>query len=140
MRIRLYILFGILFVLCLAMDVLTFGALARESGVGPAVAASARAEAPLAHTYIVLGAPIVGALPALHTIGASCAAAAFDDAYSAIAATPSAAIALLFSESRGAVRALFMLFYWGAPLLLLLTIVAWLLRTRPAHLIKTARR
>ncbi|MEO6968738.1 MAG: hypothetical protein ABI132_09865 [Rhodanobacteraceae bacterium] len=137
MRVRAYILFGILSLLCLALDSLTFGALSREPMIGPAIAASARAEAPLAHTYIVLGTPLAGALPALQAIGQSCADTAFGYAYPAIAATPDAAITLLFSESRGATHALFMLFYWGAPVLLVLTIVAWLLRTRPTHLIKT---
>ncbi|MEO7149288.1 MAG: hypothetical protein ABIY40_05060 [Rhodanobacteraceae bacterium] len=140
MRVRAYILLGILFLLCLALDALTFGALAREPVIGPAVAASARAEAPLAHTYIVLGMPLVDALAALQSIGRNCAETAFGGAYPAIAETPAAAIDLLFSASRGAPRALFMLFYWGAPSLLVLTIVAWLFRTRPTHLIKTARR
>ncbi len=140
MRIRLYSLFGILFLLCLAIDALSFGALAREPVIGPAVVASARAEAPLAHTYIVLGAPLTGALPALQSAGSACADAAFGNAYAAITATPAAAIDLLLSESRGATHALFTLFYWGAPVLLVLTIVAWLFRTRPTHLIKTARR
>lgn len=137
MRVRAYILFGILFLLCLALDALTFGALAREPVIGPAVAASARAEAPLAHTYIALGAPLTGAMPALQSAGSACADTAFGSAYPAITATPAAAIDLLFAESRGAKNALFMLFYWGAPVLLVLTIMAWLFRTRPTHLIKT---
>lgn len=140
MRIRMYALFGILFLICLIIDALAFGALANEAGVGAAIAASAQAQAPIAHTYIFLGSSVVSALPWLQTVGQSIADAALGDAYTAIAATPEAAIDLLFSESRGPLRALFLLCYWGAPLLLVLAIAAWLLRTRPTHLIKSARR
>jgi hypothetical protein len=140
MRFRFYALLGILFLFCLIVDLLTFGGLARESGVGTAIAQSARAEAPLMHTYVVLGRPIAAAMPALNTAGQSIADAAFGDAYSQIAATPDAAVDLLFSASLGPLRALLVLCYWGAPVLLVLAILAWIFRTRRTHLIKSARR
>ena len=139
MRFRFYALFGILFLLCAFVDVLTFGGLAREAAIGAAVSESARAEAPLAHTYIVLGAPLVSST-ILRDAGQSVADSAFGDSYPAIQTTPGAAIDLLFSASFGPLRALLMLCYWGAPLFLLLAIAAWLFRTRHTHLIKSARR
>jgi hypothetical protein len=140
MRFRFYALFGILFVLCLVIDLLTFGGLVREAGIGPAIAQSARAEAPLVHTYVVLGTPIAKAIPGASTAGQSIADAAFGDAYPQILATPEAAVALLFSDSIGPMRALLMLCYWGTPVLLALTILAWVFRTRHTHLIRSARR
>jgi|GEM_PF-1594488 hypothetical protein len=140
MRFRFYALFGLLFLFCLIVDLLTFGGLAREPGTGTAIAQSARAEAPLMHTYIVLGQPIAAAIPVLNTAGQSVADAAFGDAYSKIQATPDAAVDLLFSASIGPLRALLMLCYWGASVLLVLTILAWIFRTRRTHLIKSARR
>lgn len=140
MRIRWYTLFGIFFLLCLLIDALSFAALARESRTGQAIAASANAEAPIARTYIGLGTPLVASSPILQTVGAAMADAAFGDSYPAISARPEAAMDLLFSESRGPLRALFMLSYWGAPLLLACTLLAWLLRTRQTHLIKSVRR
>ena len=139
MRVRAYLVFGGLFLFCLIIDVACFGALVNEPGVGPAVAASARAQSPLAHTYIVIGRPLARALPPLQACGQALADTAWGDAYPAIMATPEAASDLVFSESRGPVRALCMLFYWLAPALLVLTIAAWLLRTRHTHLIKTGR-
>ncbi|MER3546124.1 MAG: hypothetical protein C4338_00450 [Rhodanobacteraceae bacterium] len=139
MRFRYYALFGGLFAFCLVLDVLTFGGLAREANVGAAVAQTAKTEAPLAHTYIVLGTPLAG-VPALRAAGQSVADAAFGDAYAAIQSTPDAAIDLLFSASRGPLRTLLMLSYWGALLFAVLTIAAWLFRTRHTHLIKSARR
>jgi hypothetical protein len=140
MRIRWYALFGIFFLLFLLIDALTFAGLAHLPGVGNAVAASADAEAPIAHTYIELGDPLVAASPVLQNVGAAMADAAFGDSYAAIQARPAAASDLLFSESRGPLSALFMLSYWGAPLLLAFTLVAWLFRTRQTHLIKSVRR
>ncbi|SRR5579885_907970 len=140
MRFRFYALFGMLFLFCLIVDVLTFGGLAHEGAVGAAFAQSARAESPLAHTYVVLGSPLAGAIPAVNAAGQSIANAAFGDAYEPMQDTPEAASDLLFSASIGPLRALLMLCYWGAPVLLLLTIVAWVFRTRPTHLIKSARR
>jgi hypothetical protein len=140
MRIRWYAVFGIFFLLFLLIDALSFAALARQSQIGEAVAASAQAEAPIARTYIELGTPLVGASPILQTVGEAMADAAFGDSYAAINARPAAAIDLLFSESRGPLSALFMLGYWGAPLLLACTLLAWLFRTRRTHLIKSVRR
>ncbi|MBS0432665.1 MAG: hypothetical protein JSS21_09720 [Proteobacteria bacterium] len=140
MRFRFYALFGFLFLFCLSLDVLMFGGVSQEAGVGAAIADSARAQAPLAHTYIVLGRPIAARVAAARTAGQSIAAAAFGDSYDSIAATPDAAIDLLFSESRGPMRALLMLAYWGAPVFFVLAILAWLFRTRRTHLIKSARR
>jgi hypothetical protein len=140
MRIRWYVLFGIFFLLFLLIDALSFGALAQEKGVGPAVASAAAAEAPIAHTYILLGTMPISYVPALRAVGGAMADAAFGDSYAAIEARPEAAIDLLFSESRGPAATLFVLSYRGAPLLLLLTLLAWLFRTRQTHLIPSVRR
>jgi hypothetical protein len=140
MRMRWYALFGTFFLLFLLIDALSFAALARQAGIGADIAAGAEAEAPVAHTYIALGTPLVASSPVLQDVGAAMADAAFGDSYDAIQGRPAAAIDLLFSESHGPVAALFMLSYWGAPLLLLLTLAAWLFRTRETHLIKTVRR
>lgn len=140
MRIRWYALFGIFFLLSLLIDALSFGALAQEKGVGTAVASAAAVEAPLAHTYILLGTLPISYVPALRTVGGAMADAAFGDSYAAIEARPEAAMDLLFSESRGPASTLFMLSYRGAPLLFVLMLVAWVFRTRQTHLIKSVRR
>lgn len=140
MRTQRYVLFGIFFLFFLLIDALTFGALTGQPAVGPAIAATAEVEAPIAQTYIALGTPLVSRSPVLQAIGESMAGAAFGDSYAAIAARPGAAMDLLFSESRGPLSALFMLSYWGAPLLLVLTLTAWIFRSRRTHLIKSARR
>ena len=139
-RLRWYALFGILFLICLAVDATAFGALAGETRIGAMIADSARVESPLAHTYIVIGRPLVALSPIWEKTGRDMADAAFGTSYPAILATPDAAITLLFAQSYGVAHAWLLLTYWGAPLFLLLTIIAWLLRTRSTHLIKSARR
>lgn len=138
MRPRKYAVLGLAFLLCLAFDAWLYGSLARKPGVGPDVAAAARAHAPLLHAYIVLGRPWVahaGATGAQHV-----ADAAFGDAYPQIAAMPEVADSLLFSQSRGRLSELMTLLFWAAPVLLVLTILAWAFRGRPVHLVGRARR
>lgn len=140
MRMHWYALFGIFFLLCLFIDALSFGALSREPQIGQAVLTGAEAEAPIVRIYIALGTPLVSSSPILQQVGESMANSAFGDSYAAIGARPAAAVDLLFSESHGPTSALFMLSYWGAPLLLVCTLLAWLMRTRQTHLIKSVRR
>ena len=137
MRWRKYGVLFTLFVLCLAFDAWLYGSLAREPQVGPALAASARANAPLLHTYIVLGEPL-----AAHTgaWGRGVADAAFADAYPSIIASPATAASQLFTQSRGPLRGLLLLLYWVTPALLVLALAAWVLRSRQTHLMGRVRR
>lgn len=126
-----------LFVLCLAFDAWVYGSLAREPKVGPVLTAAARVSSPLLHAYITLGGPL-----AAHT-GASgryVADAAFGAAYPAITSSPALADTLLFSQSQGPLRGIFLVLFWAAPVLLVLTLAAWVLRSRPAHLMGRIRR
>ncbi|MGH8215332.1 MAG: hypothetical protein ACREPZ_06555 [Rhodanobacteraceae bacterium] len=137
MRLRKYRVLFVLFVLSLAFDAWVYGSLAREPGVGPALASAAHANAPLLNAYIVLGIPI-----AVHT-GASgqyVASAAFGAAYPAMTARPATADSLLFSKSLGPLRGILIILFWAAPLLLVLALAAWVLRSRDTHLMGKVRR
>lgn len=136
MRLRKYRVLFALFVLCLAFDAWVYGSLAGEPGVGPALTSSASAHAPLLHAYIVLGRPIATHLGAS---GRYVASAAFSDAYPAMTAAPATADNLLFRESRGPLRGILIVLFWSAPLLLVLALAAWVLRSRETHLMGSAR-
>jgi hypothetical protein len=125
-----------LFVLCLALDAWLYGSLAREPEIGPILASSARANAPLLHTYIVLGEPLAAYTGAP---GQRVADAAFRHAYPSIVASPATAASQLFTQSRGPWRGLLVVLYWGAPVLLVLTLGAWVLRSRETHLMGSVR-
>jgi len=85
----------------------------------------------------VLGEPL-----AVHTgaLGQRVADAAFADAYPSIIASPATAASQLFTQSRGPLRGLLLVFYWATPLLLVLALAAWVLRSRPTHLMGGIRR
>jgi hypothetical protein len=137
MRLRKYRVLFVLFVLCLAFDAWVYGSLARDPGVGPALESSARAHAPLLHAYIVLGTPF-----AVHAgvSGRYVAAIAFGDAYPAMMAAPATADSLLFRGSHGPLRGILIVLFWAAPLLLVLALAAWVLRSRETHLMGKAGR
>ena len=138
MRPRKYTVLFTLCVLCLAFDAWVYGSLAREPGVGPALVSAARASAPLLHTYIVIGSPLVEHLGM--ATGQRVADAAYADAYPAMTTLPAAAANLLFSHSQGPWRGILIVLYWAAPVLLASGLAAWLLRSRQANLMGRVRR
>lgn len=122
-----------LFVLCLAVDAWVYGSLALDPAVGPVLVPAARDSAPLLYSYIELGRPFVAHLGA--ATGAQFAAKAFGAAYATMAARPAEAVGLLFDGSHGPLHDLLIALYWGAPVLLVLTLGTWVLRSRETHLI-----
>lgn len=137
MRWRKYGVLFTLFVLCLAFNAWLYGSLAREPDIGPALASSARATAPLLHTYIALGEPLAAYTGAS---GQHVADAAFAAAYPSITSSPATAASQLFTDAQGPLRRLFVILYWATPVLLVLALAAWVLRSRPTHLMGRARR
>ncbi|WHZ18467.1 MAG: hypothetical protein OJF55_000616 [Rhodanobacteraceae bacterium] len=138
MRWRKYTVLFALFVLCLVFDAWVYGSLSLEPNVGPALTSAARANAPLLHGYIVLGTPLAKQVGT--AAGQRVADAAFHDAYPAMIALPAAADSLLFSRSQGPWRRLLIPLYWATPVLLVLALLAWALRSRQTHLMGRARR
>lgn len=137
MRLRKHTVLLTLFVLSLGFDAWVYGSLAGESAIGPALRAAARESSPLLHTYITIGRPLATRVGA--TAGQSVADAAYGEAYASMAATPAAADSLLFSASRGAMRGLMVILYWAPPVLLVLGLLAWVFRSRQAHLMGRGR-
>lgn len=127
-----------LFVLCLAIDAWVYGSLALDPAVGPMLVSASRDSAPLLYGYIELGRPFVAHWGA--ATGGYFAATAFGAAYAAMAARPAEAVDLLFRGSHGPLHDLLVALYWGAPVLLVLTLGTWVLRSRETHLIGNVRR
>lgn len=138
MRLRKFWVLFVLFMLCLAFDAWVYGSLALEPDIGPPLASAARVNAPLMYGYIALGRPLVARAGA--AAGQQVADTAFGAAYPSISAMPAVADGLLFSESRGPLRAILIVLFWGAPVLLVLTLVTWVLRSRDTHLMGRVRR
>jgi len=138
MRPRKYTVLFVLFVACLAFDAWVYGSLARAPAVGQALDAAARANAPLLHTYIVIGRPIVDLVGS--AVGQRVADAAYRDAYPAMIALPAVADSLLFGRSLGPLRGIFLVLYWASPILLVLALLTWIFRSQNTHLMGRIRR
>lgn len=138
MRPRKYTVLLALFALCLAFDAWLYGSLALEPEVGPVLVSAARTNAPLLHTYIVIGRPVVERIGAGG--GQRVADMAFHDAYPAMKAQPAVADGELFSRSHGPLRGILFVLFWATPALLALGLAAWVLRSRSTHLMGRVRR
>lgn len=119
----------LLFVLALAYDLAVWGAAPALPHGGRAIVQAAAREAPLASTYIRLGAPLARALPPVQEFGARRLRAAYGDSFDILPENPAIAMDLLFHGRAGGRRAI-LFAYYAAPVLLLLAVAAWLRRPR----------
>lgn len=133
MRERLWIVTALGGLVCLAFAMLAYGGAAR---LAPAVAAQARAEAPVTQTYIVLERYAVRALPALANLSQGLARACFAEALQAIRDDPELALHLLAVRAQGPWAPLARFASWAAPLLFALSVLLYAFRPRPIHLIR----
>ncbi len=134
MKMRIWALCGSFGLLCLVFAVLAVGGAGQAQ---PGVAAQARDESPLAQTYIVLDRHLSAMLPSVAGLSLATARTCFAEAYPAIEADPDVGLHLLFSESRGFMAGLARIAYWGAPILLLASLLLYFLRPKTIHLIKS---
>lgn len=134
MKVRAWAIGGVLALLCLVFSMLSVGGAAQ---VQPAVGAQARAESPLAQTYIVLDRHASALVPAIGRLSRSLADACFGDTWAAIEADPEIGLHLLLTTSRGSLATLARTCYWATPVLLLLSLILYFLRPKPVHLIRS---
>ena len=139
MKARLHLFALLLFFVSLIYDLLVWGAVPALDEVGPAIADSARREAPLAATYIALGAPIDAAIPFLQSFGRDRLTEAWSESFERIREDKTVAMDLVFGTTWNAQHRWIKTMYWAPPLLLLATLVLWLRRSKQVHML-TARR
>lgn len=131
MRQRLPWISLLLFVAVLAYDLAVWGAAPALPQGGRAIVQAAAREAPLARTYIALGAPLARRLPAVQQFGARRLGAAYGSALEVLHENPAVAMDLMFhGRSGGSQRRTVVMAYYAAPVLLLLSLVVWLRRPR----------
>lgn len=132
-KMRIWAVCAVVGLICLIFAVLAFGGAGQAQ---PAVAAQARAESPLAQTYIVLDRYASRLSPTIRSMSLGLAQSCFGEAYPAIEADPDVGLHLLHSESRGFMAAVARLAYWGAPILLLASLIFYFLRPKTIHLMR----
>jgi hypothetical protein len=136
MKNRLHLIALVLFVLCFLYDLVVWGSVSALPDVGPSIADSARREAPLAATYITLGETLDSAVPSLQAFGAGRLSGALSEGFERIRADPTVAMDLIFDTTWNASHRWIKTMYWGAPVLLLLTIILWVRRPKTVHMIR----
>ncbi len=132
-RLRWYAL--VVLILALLFDLVIWGAVPQLPTIGAGISASAHREAPLATTYITLGAPLDKAIPALGTFGTVYLQDAFAEGTQRLADTPTLSMELIFGESWNRAHRWLKAAYWLPPILLVVTILSWWLRSREVRLI-----
>lgn len=130
MKVRLHVFALLLFLASLLYDLIVWGAVPALDQVGPAIADSARREAPLASTYIALGAPIDAAIPPLQAFGRARLTAAWSEGFERIGEDRTVAMDLVFETTWNHQHRWIKTLYWAPPLLLVLTVVLWLRRSK----------
>jgi hypothetical protein len=134
MKKHFHLLVGILFFLVLLFDLSVWGSVPDLPEVGPMIEASARREAPLVTTYIVVGKFVVGAVSPLHGIGTDIADRALSPSYERIRLDPAVAMSVIFDTRSNTTHFLVRTGVWAAPLLLVLYAIAWTRRPRQVRM------
>jgi hypothetical protein len=130
MKRRLHLIALALFVLSLLYNLVVWGALPRVPEVGRQIADSAYREAPLAATYVGLGNLIDAAVPALQAFGERRVTDAFGEGFERIRNDGTVAMDLILHSSWNSDHRWIKTMYWMPPLLLVITVILWLRRSR----------
>ena len=133
MKRRLHLVAIALFVLSLLYNLVVWGSLPRVPEVGRQIAESAYREAPLAATYIGLGNLIDGVIPALQAFGEKRVTLAFGEGFERIRNDETVAMDLILRGTWNAQHRWIKTMYWATPLLLVLSVILWLRRSRTVH-------
>jgi hypothetical protein len=128
-----------LFVLTLAYNCWHWGSVAQLKDIGPIVNDRAAREAPLVHTYALLGAQGIR-LAGLEERAASSAESTFGPAREILLAEPSLAMERLFTERFSSAQSWLTKTHWFCPLFLLLFAIGWWRRPKQIQTIRTGQR
>lgn len=129
MKQRLHLFVTALFVLSLGWNLWIWGGIARHRELGPVIDKAARNEVSLGSLYLHSGAALLD-VSGLAPQAAASAEASFGPALDSVRRSPVVAMENLQLDQPALVRAS----YYGAPLLLLATLLAWWFRPREVHL------
>lgn len=127
---RLHLIAAIVFVLMLGYDLHLWGGLARHPQLGTALQKASRNDISLGSLYLQAGAPLLD-MAGMGSSAAQSATDTFGPLLASIANNPAAAMDNLQREMPFGPK----FSYYGAPLMLLATLVLWWRRPREVHMI-----
>ena len=134
MRRRVHLVAVLLFFAVLLFNLIVWGAVPGLPEVGDPIARSARNEAPLATTYIALGAYLDDAVPPFERFGSGLLTDALGEAFPRIVENPNLAMDLVFSTRLNGTHGWLKLMYWAAPVLLVLSLLLWVRKPKKVSL------
>lgn len=138
-KIRGWALALVLLFLSMAFNLVVWGAVPSLPEVGPHIAASAHREAPLATTYIVLGAPVDEAVPALRAYGEDWLQSAWSEGFPRIAEDGRVAMDLITGTTWNSAHRWLKFVYWMPPLLVPIFLLLWIRRPRQIRMMGARR-
>jgi hypothetical protein len=136
MKSSLHVIALVLFAICFLYDLVVWGAVSQLPDVGTGISDSARREAPLATTYIMLGSVIDSAVPSLGRFGSDRLTDAFSEGFERIRADPTVAMDLIFGTTWNGAHSWVKSMYWAAPILFVVTAILWLRKPRQVRTLK----
>jgi hypothetical protein len=136
MKSQLHVIAMVLFAICFLYDIVVWGGVPALPKVGTYIVDSAHREAPLATTYIAIGAPLDVAMPSLGDYANARLTEAFADGFDRIREDPTVAMDLIFGTTWNPTHRWIKAMFWGAPIMLLVTIVFWFRRPKPVHALR----
>lgn len=139
MRAKLHVIATILLVVAVLVDLIVWGAAPGLPDVGAAIESSAAREGFLTATYIGIGSHLDAAVAPLQTLGQALLTQALEPVFGQIKDNPQLAMELIFSDTYNGTHRMLKLLHWGAPVLVILTALAWWLRPKKVKLIGSAR-
>ena len=124
----------LLFLIAFAYNAIVWGAAARIPDFGEKLQKSAHREALFASIYMVVGMPLVAAVPFLDDWGADTFQIAISEGFPRIHDDPSVAMDLIFTQTWNAKHRTLKLVYWAAPIFALIALILWVRRPKKINL------
>jgi hypothetical protein len=133
MKSQLHVIAMVLFAICFLYDIVVWGGVPTLPGVGAFIADSAHREAPLATTYIAIGSPLDAAMPSLGDYANLRLTEGLNEGFDRIKADPTVAMDLIFGTTWNRTHRMIKAMYWGAPIMLLVSVILWVRRPKAVH-------
>jgi len=133
MKSQLHVIAMVLFAICFLYDIVVWGGVPTLPGVGTFIADSAHRETALATTYIAIGTPLDAAMPSLGDYANLRLTEGLNDGFDRIKEDPTVAMDLIFGTTWNPTHRMIKAMYWGAPIMLLVSVILWVRRPKAVH-------
>ncbi|HEX4479908.1 MAG TPA: hypothetical protein VH082_03810 [Rudaea sp.] len=124
----------LLFVAAFVYDAIVWGGAARLPDIGDKLQRTAQRQAIVGTVYMVCGAPLLSAVPALDAWGQDAFKTAVYEGFPRIHDDPSVAFDLIFNNNWNAHHRILRVMYWMPPILFVAWLIFWIRRPKKVRL------